>query len=87
MVPVQSAVSTDTIALARTMRATALRMVHRARASHIGSCLSAADLLAVELGHRSDTGQPVLRLSFLSLTEQVPGGRVCEAPVQPARYA
>jgi transketolase len=33
--------------LARTIRADALRMVHRANASHIGSCLSIADLLAV----------------------------------------
>jgi transketolase len=32
--------------LARRIRAQALRMVHRARASHIGGCLSAADLLA-----------------------------------------
>src|SRR5260221_7438063 len=36
-----------TTALARTIRADALRMVHRASASHIGSCLSMADLLAV----------------------------------------
>ena len=36
-----------TTALARTIRADALRMVHRANASHIGSCLSMADLLAV----------------------------------------
>jgi transketolase len=33
--------------LARRIRAHALRMVHRARASHIGSCLSCADILAV----------------------------------------
>jgi len=33
--------------LARRIRAHALRMVHRANASHIGGCLSAADLLAV----------------------------------------
>jgi transketolase len=33
--------------LARTIREHALRMVHRASSSHIGSCLSAADLLAV----------------------------------------
>ncbi len=32
--------------LARRIRADALRMVHQARASHIGSCLSMADLLA-----------------------------------------
>ena len=39
--------SISTIALARTIRAHALRMVHRANASHIGTCLSMADLLAV----------------------------------------
>jgi len=33
--------------LARRIRCHALRMVHHARASHIGSCLSCADLLAV----------------------------------------
>lgn len=33
--------------LARRIRCRALRMVHHARASHIGSCLSCADLLAV----------------------------------------
>jgi len=33
--------------LARAIRAHALRMVHRASASHIGTCLSIADLLAV----------------------------------------
>ncbi len=33
--------------LARRIRCHALRMVHRARASHIGSCLSCADILAV----------------------------------------
>ncbi len=33
--------------LARKVRVDALRMVHKARASHIGSCLSAADILAV----------------------------------------
>jgi transketolase len=32
---------------ARKIRAHALRMVHRAKASHIGSCLSMADILAV----------------------------------------
>jgi transketolase len=36
-----------TEALARTIRANSLRMVHRADASHIGSSLSMADLLAV----------------------------------------
>lgn len=37
-------------ALACSIRAHALRMVHRADSSHIGSCLSAADLLAVLYG-------------------------------------
>ena len=40
----------DTHALARTIRRDALRMVHRARASHIGSALSIADIVAVLYG-------------------------------------
>lgn len=36
--------------LATAIRAHSLRMVHRARTSHIGTCLSAADLLAVLYG-------------------------------------
>jgi transketolase len=40
----------DTLALAREIRADALRMVHRAKASHIGSALSIADILAVLYG-------------------------------------
>ncbi len=36
--------------LARAIRAHALRMVHRADASHIGTCLSMADILAVLYG-------------------------------------
>ncbi len=40
----------DTHVLARNLRAHALRMTHRARASHIGSCLSMADILAVLYG-------------------------------------
>lgn len=40
----------DTRALARALRAHALRMVHHANASHIGTCLSMADLLAVLYG-------------------------------------
>jgi transketolase len=36
--------------LAKSIRADALRMVHKANASHIGSCLSMADLLAVLYG-------------------------------------
>ena len=39
-----------TLALARRLRGHALRMTHRARASHIGSCLSIADILAVLYG-------------------------------------
>ena len=42
--------SQDTVALARRLRAHALRMTHRARASHVGSCLSMADILAVLYG-------------------------------------
>ena len=41
---------TITESLARTIRAHSLRMVHRADASHIGGCLSMADLLAVLYG-------------------------------------
>lgn len=37
----------DSLALAKAIRAHALRMVRRANASHIGTCLSMADLLAV----------------------------------------
>jgi transketolase len=40
----------DTMELARTIRAHALRMVAQAKASHLGSCLSVADLLAVLYG-------------------------------------
>ena len=36
--------------LARRVRARTLRMVHKARASHVGSCFSMADLLAVLYG-------------------------------------
>lgn len=40
----------DTRALATRIRAHALRMTHHAKASHIGSCLSCADILAVLYG-------------------------------------
>ena len=40
----------DTLCLAREIRTNALRMVHRAKASHIGSALSIADILAVLYG-------------------------------------
>ena len=40
----------NSVKLATAIRAHALRMVHRANASHIGSCLSIADLLAVLYG-------------------------------------
>lgn len=36
----------STVELARRIRLHALRMVHRANASHVGTCLSAADILA-----------------------------------------
>jgi transketolase len=39
--------STDSKELAKRIRRHALQMVHAAKASHIGSCLSAADILAV----------------------------------------
>ncbi|WP_137045779.1 transketolase [Pseudolabrys sp. FHR47] len=42
--------STATRELARHLRARTLRMVHRAKASHVGSCFSAADILAVLYG-------------------------------------
>jgi transketolase len=49
-----------TRALARRLRAHALRMTHRARASHVGSCLSMADILAVLHGAvlRLDPARP-----------------------------
>jgi transketolase len=40
----------DTVALARQMRVFALEMVHRAKASHIGSALSICDIVAVLYG-------------------------------------
>jgi transketolase len=40
----------DTISLARAIRTNALRMVHRAKASHIGSALSISDIIAVLYG-------------------------------------
>jgi len=50
----------DTEGLARRLRAHALRMTHRARASHVGSCLSIADILAVLYGEvlRVDPARP-----------------------------
>lgn len=42
--------SNDTKELARCLRRHALQMTHRARTSHIGSCLSMADILAVLYG-------------------------------------
>jgi transketolase len=50
--------STSTEELARLVRADVVQMVHRARASHVGSSLSAVDILAVLYGsvlrHRPD---------------------------------
>lgn len=40
----------DTVGLARDIRRHALRMVHRAKASHIGSALSISDILSVLYG-------------------------------------
>ena len=47
--------------LARRMRAHAVRMSHRAHASHVGTCLSMADLLAVlyKAHLRIDPGNPL----------------------------
>lgn len=42
--------SSDTRKLAKALRAHVLKMTHKARASHVGSCLSCADLLAVLYG-------------------------------------
>ncbi len=39
--------TTDSVELARRIRVHVLRMTNRARASHVGTCLSAADILAV----------------------------------------
>lgn len=41
---------TDTRDLAKRVRRDVLHMVHRAKASHVGSCLSSADILAVLYG-------------------------------------
>jgi transketolase len=50
----------ETRDLARRLRSHAVRMTHRARASHIGSCLSMADILAVLYGAvmRLDPARP-----------------------------
>ncbi len=48
--PLIAAGPCDTIELARQIRAQALRMVTRAKASHIGSALSIADIVAVLYG-------------------------------------
>jgi transketolase len=50
----------DTIAFARAIRTSSLQMVHRAKASHIGSALSIADVLAVLYGKalRFDASNP-----------------------------
>ena len=50
----------NSVKLATAIRAHALQMVHRANASHIGSCLSIADLLAVLYGEvlRIDPARP-----------------------------
>jgi len=50
----------DSVALARRIRAHVLRMVHHANASHVGTCFSLADILAVLYSHvlRIDGEQP-----------------------------
>lgn len=52
----------DTTALARRLRAHTLQMTHAARASHVGGCLSMADILAVLYGEimRFDSSKPDL---------------------------
>jgi transketolase len=52
--------SMTTTAYARAIRTSALKMVHQAKASHIGTCLSMADLLAVLYGRvlRIDPARP-----------------------------
>ncbi|MBI1832510.1 MAG: transketolase [Planctomycetes bacterium] len=52
--------TTDTQKLAQTIRGHALRMIAKAKASHVGSCLSMADLLAVLYGSvlRVDPANP-----------------------------
>jgi len=54
------AVTSSTQRLAQRIRARALRLVHAANASHIGSCLSIADILAVLYGEvlRIDPADP-----------------------------
>jgi transketolase len=49
-----------TVALARRIRTHVLHMVHHARASHVGSCFSIADILAVLYGQvlRIDPNRP-----------------------------
>lgn len=51
----------DSMKLAAKIRSHVLRMVHCARASHVGTCLSMADILAVLYGGilRVDPGQPL----------------------------
>ncbi len=46
--------------LAKTLRTHSLRMIHRARSSHVGSCLSVADVMAVLYGDvlRIDASRP-----------------------------
>jgi transketolase len=50
----------ETIKLAQTIRAHALRMIAKAKASHVGTCMSMADLLAVLYGSvlRIDPKEP-----------------------------
>ncbi|GAB3439042.1 transketolase [Insolitispirillum peregrinum] len=55
-----SVACTDTVELARSIRKDVLHMVHRTRASHVGSCFSMADMLAVLYGRilRVDPAMP-----------------------------
>lgn len=60
MNPPASEGGSDTWKFARRLREQTLRMVHAAKASHIGSCLSVADIVAVLYGDvlRVDPDQP-----------------------------
>lgn len=48
--PFSTVFKTETMALANSMRIDVLNMVYRARASHVGSCFSVIDILAVLYG-------------------------------------
>lgn len=59
-IPGRAVADEDLGALAKTLRTQSLRMIHRARSSHVGSCLSVADVMAVLYGDvlRIDPSRP-----------------------------